>query len=141
MRKILLFSAMLMATPAIAQQAADSARTIERMMEADANRDGKVTRDELISWRSANFARFDRNQDGQLASDDIPMFLRSSAIGSQLTGMIRQFDGNGDGRLARAEFVNGPTPLFDLADANHDGVVTKAEADAAAAQLRASGSR
>ncbi len=137
MQRSLLFFALSVAAPAAAQQAADAAQAIARLMEADANRDGQVTRAELISWRSANFTRFDRNGDRMVSIDDTPAFLRASSIGDQLASMIKQYDANGDGRLTRAEFVDGPTPLFDLADANHNGVVTKAEADAAAAKLRA----
>lgn len=129
------------ASPVSAQQVANAAQAVARLMEADTNRDGRVTRAELISWRSANFARFDRNGDGVLSIDDIPTFLRASSIGAQLSAMIKQYDANADGRLARAEFIDGPTPLFDLADANHDGLVTKAEADAAAAKLRVAEAR
>lgn len=137
MRRSLSFFALCIAAPAAAQQAADAAQAIARLMEADANRDGQVTRAELVSWRSANFSRFDRNGDRVVSIDDIPAFLRASSMGDQLASMIKQYDANGDGRLTRAEFVDGPTPLFDLADTNHDGVVTKTEADAAAAKLRA----
>lgn len=139
MHKILLLATLLIASPAVAQTVTGTADAVSRMMEADANHDGQVTRAELVAWRSANFARFDRNRDGLLSIDDIPAFLRSSSIGTQLAGMIKQYDANGDGRLTRAEFVDGPTPLFDLADTNHDGVVTKAEIDAATARLRAGG--
>ncbi|MFM9829461.1 MAG: EF-hand domain-containing protein [Sphingomonas sp.] len=137
MRYSLLLSALLVSSAAVAQPTADSASTMARLLEADANHDGQVTRPELIGWRSANFARFDRNRDGVLSSDDVPAFLRASSIGIQLTGTIKQYDANADGRLTRAEFVGGPTPLFDMADANHDGIVSKAEVDAAAAKLRA----
>ncbi len=141
MRWSLLFSALFIITPATAQQAADAAQAMARMMEADANHDGKVTRAELIMWRASNFVRFDRDRDGVLAPDDIPAFLRASSVGLQLESMIKQYDTDADRRLSRAEFVDGPTPLFDLADANHDGCVTKAEADAATVQLRAGGAR
>jgi hypothetical protein len=39
--------------------------------------------------------------------------------------------------VSRAEFVEGPTPGFDLADANHDGLVSKAEASAVRDAARA----
>ena len=57
--------------------------------------------------------------------------------------LVEAFDTDGDHRVSRAEFVEGPTPGFDLADANHDGLVSKAEAsamrDAARARARARG--
>lgn len=138
-QKTFIVLALLLSAPAIAQTAADNARAVSRMMEADANHDGQVSRVELVQWRAANFARFDRNGDGLLSPDDIPAFLRTSSIGIQLAGMIKQYDTNADGRLTRTEFVDGPTPLFDLADSNHDAVVTKAEIDAATMQLRPKG--
>ena len=47
------------------------------------------------------------------------------------------FDRNGDGRISRAEYLSGPTPIFDAADADHDQVVSKAELSAAATQAKA----
>lgn len=138
MRNIILLSTLMLAAPAFAQTAADNARAVSRMMEADANHDGQVTRAELVQWRAANFVRFDRNGDGLLSPDDIPPIFRASSIGMQLAAMIKQYDANADGRLSRPEFVDGPTPLFDLADVNHDAVVTKAEIGATTARLRAS---
>ncbi len=148
MRRLTLLSTLMLGASAVASAeaappasapVAASAATLARLMEADTNRDGQVSRPELIAWRAASFARFDRNGDGSLSLDDIPSFLRGAPIGSQMADLIRQYDANADGRLARAEFVTGPTPLFDLADANHDGLATKAEVDAAAARLRAIG--
>lgn len=118
----------IVATPALAQS---SATMIDRMREADANRDGIVTRPELIASRTANFARFDRNRDGVLSDSDIPWIMRGSAIATQFTTMKAQFDTNRDGRVSRDEFVGGPTPLFDAADSNRDNRLTRAEIDSA----------
>jgi Ca2+-binding EF-hand superfamily protein len=51
--------------------------------------------------------------------------------------LLAQFDANQDGRVSRDEFVNGPTRGFDLADANHDGVVTQEELRGALAKAKA----
>lgn len=126
-----------LAMPAFAQPPADRAAMLERMMEADANHDGQVTRAELIAWRAANFTRFDRNGDGVLSDADMPRFARMTALGDQFDAMKAQFDVNHDGRVTRDEFVNGPTILFDFADANKDAVLTKAEVQAAAQRQRA----
>ena len=109
---------------------------VERLMEADANGDGNVTRAELRAWRAQQFARMDRNNDGFIGEDDIPFFF-ASRFEERFHRWLRQFDANHDGRISRDEFVNGPTHGFDYADANHDGVVTTAEVAAALGRLRA----
>lgn len=113
-------------------QSADRAAIIVRMGEADTNRDGRITKGELTAWRAANFTRFDRNADGALSDADIPSLARGAAIGSQFNVLRAQFDNNRDSKVTRDEFANGPTLMFDLADADHDNVLTKREIDAAA---------
>ncbi len=113
-------------------QSADRAAIIGRIGEADANHDGMVTKRELFAWRTANFTQFDRNADGVLTDDDIPLFVRSPSIGSHFKTMKAQFDRNRDSKVTRDEFVNVPTLLFDLSDADRDNVLTKTEINAAA---------
>jgi len=121
----------LAAAPALAQPSAGS--MIERLKEADANGDGAITREEFLNYRAAQFDRLDRNHDGVLTADDRP---RMAGFGGGQTrgSMLEQFDANQDGRVDKSEYVNGPTPLFDRIDANHDGVITAAELQAARAQ-------
>jgi Ca2+-binding EF-hand superfamily protein len=105
------------------------------MMSADADGDGKVSRDELIASRDQMFAKLDRNSDGVL--DEADRRKTRPRIASMQTARIdeikKDFDANGDGAVTKEEFVNGPTPLFDRADADADGFVTKEEAKAAKA--------
>jgi Ca2+-binding EF-hand superfamily protein len=122
----------LLATPAAAQTS--DTMMLERMRQADTNRDNMITRDELIASRAANFSRFDRNSDGMLTNADIPAILRRTAIGQQVETMRMEFDANSDGKVAREEFVSGPTPVFDRADANRDNQLTQPEIDAAKAK-------
>ena len=57
-------------------------------------------------------------------------FAPSSPSGQRFTfDQIRaREDANGDGRVPREEF-EGPPPLFDRLDRNHDGVLTKEDLD------------
>jgi hypothetical protein len=131
----------LLPASALAQPAANRADVIARMGEADLNRDGTVTRPELIEWRKVSFTRFDRNRDGAVSDADIPSFLRRSSVGGQFDLLKGQFDANRDGRVTREEFVGAPTAVFDMVDVNRDNVLTRAEIDAAAARARTVGGR
>ena len=50
--------------------------------------------------------------------------------------MRQQFDTNGDGKLAKDEYVSGPTPMFDAADKNGNGVLDSSELEAAREAMR-----
>jgi Ca2+-binding EF-hand superfamily protein len=45
----------------------------------------------------------------------------------RLTQLVAQLDKDRDGRVSNAEFVDGPTPLFDRADADHNGELSRDE--------------
>lgn len=114
----------LLGTPAMAQL-----RSGEGIFErADANNDGSVTRDEFIAARGGQFTKLDRNSDGYIDSNDVPK--RLAARRQQQGGgdfMVGQFDSDGDGKVSKEEFVNGPTLAFDRADANKDNVLDAKE--------------
>lgn len=132
-RILVAFAALAVPLAAHAQPGAgrDPAEAINRIFEADSNGDGKVTRAELLVWRTQQWSRLDRNRDGYFTRDDLPGFAASRWDGPRLMQLREQFDVNQDGRLSRAEFADGPTPAFALADADHDGTVTRAEAQTA----------
>lgn len=114
----------------------DPAEMFER---ADANGDGLITRAEFTEARAKMFARLDRNGDGYLTKDDAQgrFAARRSGDGSRLTQALITFDSDGDGRISRDEFVNGPSRLFDRADSNHDGVIDANELKAFRAAIAA----
>ena len=104
---------------------------------ADANGDGAVDRSELLAARADACARLDRNGDGVFTTDELPERALNRPRIQQAVAAARAFDANGDGAISRTEFVEGPTPAFDLADGNGDGVVTAQELDAARAAIDA----
>lgn len=124
------------ATPALSGRQLDGTQAIERMRAADANHDGAVTRAELVTYRNAEWKRFDRNSDGYFSVDDLPGLLRDRWNGGKLAQMRETYDRNHDGKISRDEFTSGPTPAFDMADTNNDGRVTEAELKTALATVR-----
>jgi len=122
----------LLSTLSMAQMRGGGDGMFER---ADANHDGSVTRDEFLTARAEQFAKYDRNSDGYIDSNDVPKRLaqrREKNGGGEL--LKDQFDSNGDGKVGREEFVNGPTLVFDRADQDGNGVLDAKElADAKAA--------
>jgi Ca2+-binding EF-hand superfamily protein len=125
----------LLSTPAMAQMRGEG--IFDR---ADANKDGSVTREEFIAARAGQFAKLDRNSDGYIDSNDVPK--RLAARRKQQGGgdfMVGQFDANGDGKVSKEEFVNGPTLAFDRADTNKDNVIDAKELAAAKAAAKEKG--
>jgi len=133
--KILILSACLVVMAASTAQAA--ARTPGAALEkADANHDDYITRDEFKASRATQFDRLDRNDDGVVSLSEFPRLVKSNRSKTQaLKAVITHADRDGDGRVTRAEFVDGPAPLFDRADRDHDGRLSREEVAALHDQL------
>ena len=98
--------------------------------QADANHDGKVTKQEYIEARTVQFSRMDRNGDGFI--DEADSRAGGNERGQRAAAALRgRIDSNGDGKISKEEFVNAPTMLFDKFDANKDGVLDATELEAA----------
>lgn len=134
MRLLLTITLFLAAAPSPLLAQASDGMMLSRMRAADTNRDGVITKPEMLSFRAANFSRIDRNGNGFLAEDDIPALLRGRSGLIDIAAMKTQFDANRDGQVSRDEFVNGPTLVFDRADSDRNGQLISAEIDAAVAR-------
>lgn len=124
MRNLLFSIALALASPATAQ----SFDAGNAFAGADANGDGNITRAEFIAGREAKFAKFDRNGDGVISKDDFGRLARFRPDAARrIDALISAMDKNGDGKVSRDEMMTAPTPLFDAADVNSNGVVDAQE--------------
>lgn len=140
MRLSLILAVLALAVPASACATTGSRDPLKMLQDADANRDGAVTRAEFLSARNRLFDRLDRNNDGFVSQADAGgRIARRRGGGERLAQLMQAMDADRDGRLGRREFVEGPS-LFDRADRNGDGVVDPREMaqarDAVAAMRR-----
>lgn len=132
----------------------------------DANKDGVITRDEAIAAADARFAKLDTNGDGRITQDE--MKARHDAMrakwqqrrgdqsadadaarqhrgsrgmhrhGPHHGGMeMKRLDANNDGIITKAEAEAAATARFDKVDTNHDGKIDQAEIAAAKQQMQA----
>lgn len=119
-------AALLLAVPAAAQR--DRASMFDQ---ADANRDGAITRAEFAAHRLSQFDRADRDRDGAIARGDFRRLARFRPEAMErIDALIAQGDSNRDGRLTRAELQAAPMRIFDLADSDGDGRIDAAERSA-----------
>jgi Ca2+-binding EF-hand superfamily protein len=127
----------LLSAPAMAQMRGEG--IFER---ADTNHDGTVTREEYVAARAEQFAKLDRNSDGYIDNSDVPK--RLAARRQQKGGgdfLVGQFDANGDGKVSKDEFVQGPTLAFDRADSDKNNVLDAKELAAAKEAAKSAGNQ
>ncbi|MEA3034902.1 MAG: hypothetical protein QOH04_661, partial [Sphingomonadales bacterium] len=117
----------------------DGGRRAEMFARLDANHDGVVTRDEFLRAappsrpRGEGFAP--RPLEGR-GEGPGPRFGGRGGHGGFGGRGIERMDANRDGRVSLAEAEARALQAFDRADANHDGVVTPEERQAARGAMR-----
>ena len=134
----------------------------QRMVRIDTNGDGSISRDEFAAKENEHFKRVDSNGDAQITEAELKaehdrrhaMHAGRHGPGGRggphhmdpgrpdgagwgrgpggSGGMMARLDGDGDGKITRAEF----TAPFDRIDTNKDGVVDQAEQQAQRATMR-----
>jgi len=102
----------------------------------DANKDGMVTKDELLA-KAPGFDHFDTNKDGVVTADEVkalPASTKHPAVGN----FIAKFDSDKDGKVTKQEWDAKRAAGFDAADKNHDGSIDKDEYTSGAQELAGS---
>lgn len=101
---------------------------------ADSNNDGAVTRDEFLARPLEMFARLDANSDGVISAEE-----RDAARGRHAEWRharhergerLRAADADRDRQLSREEFASMGDQMFTMLDADHNGAVSRQEAEA-----------
>ena len=116
---------MLAARAVIQQRQPDPSKVLDA---ADTNGDGIVTREEFLAAKERLFARLDRNGDGYVDESDMSGRLAGRGKAQErLSELVARLDKDADGRLSKAEFVDGMNALFARADADHNGALSKQE--------------
>jgi Ca2+-binding EF-hand superfamily protein len=110
----------------------------------DADRDGKVTRQEAMDRVRREFQRMDLDRDGRITDADLPPMMRGrdvlkggaggmgmrGGMGGMMMGRLIEADANKDGIITLDEAVAAAGRRFDQADRNKDGTIDAADHDA-----------
>jgi Ca2+-binding EF-hand superfamily protein len=105
----------------------DAAPAVLKAM--DKNADGKVTADE-IPMPAGRGRGEGRGRGGSGVGDEAPA---APPTPDEMAATLMAFDKNKDGKLTRAEVPERMQGMFDRVDTNHDGVLTADEIKSAAA--------
>ncbi len=135
LRLAALSAAMLMGAVSVADARSDADRPGFEAL--DSNGDGQLTKAEMDAHRAARFSRIDTDGDGLLSQAELEASGAERAE-RRARRIISHLDKDGDGKLSETEMRaggRGDGRLFERADTNNDGTVSKAEFDAVSAKL------
>lgn len=123
----------------------------DRIMQSDADGDGRISEAEAPQQMVNQFARVDQNGDGFLDESEIDAFAsraRPGGLGVQRSArqgqagranpaeQLRNMDSNGDGQITKDELPAQMQQRFDRIDQNGDGVIDEEEIEAMASRFR-----
>lgn len=108
------------------------------ILQYDANHDGTLTRQELITGLKADFAKRDTHHTGCLDADQA-LAINQARVDADQSAATPVMDWNQDGCIDYTEFSAAPYSLFDQLDLDHDGKLTPKELERAGAKPRDAG--
>jgi hypothetical protein len=100
------------------------------LLNYDTNKDGILTREELLAGLRAEFAIADKANGGCLSDSEVATINQARIAADQSAATPLQ-DWNQDGCVNFQEFATAPVSLFDETDRDHDGRLTPQEFDRA----------
>ena len=112
-----------------------------RFARLDANRDGTITRAELQQARAtrhdARFAKLDADGNGALSRAEFDTPRAETGSQGHRHGGHGRWMGMKNGQITKADFEGRALARFDRMDADHNGIVTAAERQAAWSAMKA----
>lgn len=144
---LLMLAAFAAAHGAFAQGSNEGATRLFARLDRDRN--GAVTAREFAFVRSIDFRRLDRNNDGSLSRQEFidkrsppnSVSARARRLRSQRIRRYAEIDSDGDGRIARAEYMDFGRRLFARLDRNGNAELTLSEVRAGRARNAPSAKR
>jgi len=128
---------------------------VERLMASDANKDGKLSKEEIPERLQAMMARGDKNSDGALDKEEIMAIARERAAqgggagfggggpggpegrgGEFMAQMFERADADKNGKLSGDEIPPFMRERMEAIDTNKDGALDKAELEAGMSRMR-----
>jgi Ca2+-binding EF-hand superfamily protein len=101
-------------------------RALGLLREADADKDGVVTREEMVAAAERRFAGLDRNKDGKLDAGDADMLRRETAD-YRVQRFFHRFGASPDARVTKDQFYTKAKERFARLDRDSDGTITRGE--------------
>ncbi|MGD9804639.1 MAG: hypothetical protein AB7E81_17565 [Hyphomicrobiaceae bacterium] len=101
-------------------------RELRHLRQADANKDGVVTKEEVAALADKEFARWDWNKDGTVDQADRDA-LRKEMADFAAKRMAHRMGAGTDGRITREQFQAKAAERFARLDVNKDGKLTRDE--------------
>ena len=138
--------------PPQAMNKADMLKQVDaKFASIDTNGDHSITADELAALQARSlasaqaamqkqmeddFKKLDTNGDGALSLAEFRAAAPTLRPRQTPDQMLKAMDANGDGKVTDAEYRAGPVADFDRMDADHNGILTAQEVQAAARAAR-----
>ena len=102
------------------------ARMIERLREANVDKDDRVTKDEVLAAATGRFAQRDRNSDGVIDEADREA-LMAEMKDYRVKRFLHRFGAVQAGEITRDVFLAKAKERFDARDLDDDGVIERGE--------------